>query len=356
MPPWFILSCKRIYSSEVMGVKFKKWLFPAGVLLLTMGLIIFPAEAAAGALCGLRVCGSALIPALLPYFVLSRLLISCTDLHALNTWAEKSMRFFFSVEGGCITALLTSFLGGYPAGAAAVVSLYERGTISKQSAERALRFCNNSGPGFFLGVAGGMVLDSIPAGLALYGIHVLSALCAGVLLASRDVPRAALKKLRPQEPPALSRAFSEAVSGSCAALLQISGLVIFFTAMTALLQRALPALPAQGLLTGLLELTSGITQLTGDWNTRFLCCAFLLSWGSVCVHFQASGLWRAAGLHPRGYWTEKLLHGLLSLLFAAAFLSKHPAVLALAGGIVGFCAFFPFLRKKRGGNPRSVVV
>ena len=126
--------------------------------------------------------------------------------------------------------------------------------------------------------------------------------------------------------------------------------------MTALLQRALPALPAQGLLTGLLELTSGITQLTGDWNTRFLCCAFLLSWGSVCVHFQASGLWRAAGLHPRGYWTEKLLHGLLSLLFAAAFLSKHTAVLALAAGIVGFCAIFPFLRKKRGGNPRSVVV
>ena len=104
-------------------MKFKKWLFPAGVLLLTMGLIIFPAEAAAGALCGLRVCGSALIPALLPYFVLSRLLISCTDLHALNTWAEKSMRFFFSVEGGCITALLTSFFGGYPAGAAAVVRL-----------------------------------------------------------------------------------------------------------------------------------------------------------------------------------------------------------------------------------------
>lgn len=337
-------------------MKFKKWLMPAGVLLLTAGLIGFPEAASAGALRGLRVCGCALIPALLPYFVVSRLLIACTDLRALNLRAEKPMRRFFGVEGGCITALLTSFLGGYPAGAAAVVQLYERGVIGKQSAERALRFCNNSGPGFFLGVAGGMVLDSIPAGLALYGIHVLSALCAGILFASAEAPRAVVRTIKPQEPLTFPRAFSEAVSGSCEALLQISGLVIFFTALSSLLQQALPQLPAQGLLTGLLELTSGITRCEGDWNTRFLTCSFLLGWGGLCVHFQAFVLWGAAGLHVCGYWAEKLLHGLFSVLFAAAFLSKRPSAIALAGGIIGFCVIFPVLRKKRAGNLRSVVV
>lgn len=356
MPHRFILSCKRIYSSEVMRVKFKKRLLTAALLLLTAGLLLFPKAASAGALRGLRVCGSALIPALLPYFVLSRLVIACADLRRLHTRAEKPMRFFFGVEGGCVTALLTGFLGGYPAGAAAVVTLYERGTVSRQSAERALRLCNNSGPAFFLGVAGGVVLDSVPAGAALYAIHVLAALCAGVLLAERDTPHAAVRKIKPQEALSFPRAFSEAVYGSCTALLQISALVVFFNAMTALAQRLLPQLPMQGLLVGIFELTSGITQLDGAWSVRFLCCAFLLGWGGVCVHFQAAGLWSAAGLHPRGYFIQKLLHGLLSVLFAAAFLSKHPALLAAAGGIVGFCVLFPFLRKKRGRNLRTSVV
>lgn len=343
-------------------MRLKNGIFWLAILSLTVGLLGFPEAAAQGAIHGLRVCGTALIPALFPYFVLSRLVISRASLEKLSARADRPMRYFFGVEGGCFPALLSSFLGGYPIGIATLVSLYENGVVSRQDAQRAICFCNNSGPAFFLGVAGGIVLQSPRAGAALYGIHILAALTSGILLASRTPQQAVLRRQpAPQASRSLVRAFPEAVAASCAALLQISGLVVFFSVLNSLcdqagLWRSIDAFPAaRGLLGGLLELSSGILQLAGPWETRFLACAFLLGWGGLCVHFQAAGLWTAAGLRPRGYFTEKALHGLFSLLFAAVYL--HPGILSV--GILFlflvFCAFFPLLRK-RGLEIRSAVI
>ena len=160
----------------------------------------------------------------------------------------------------------------------------------------------------------------------------------------------------------LSRAFPEAVGGSCAALLQISGLVIFFSVLNSLADRVglwniLSDFPgAKGLLSGILELTSGILQLSGPWEVRFLACAFLLGWGGICVHFQAASLWGPTGLHPHGYLTEKALHGLLSLLFSAVYLHPNAAAICIAAGFSALCALFPALRKKRTGNPRRGII
>ena len=342
-------------------MRLKNGIFWLGILLLAAGLLCFPDAAAAGAVQGLRTCGAALIPALFPYFVLSRMVISRASFGKLAALSDRPMRDLFGVEGGCLPALLASFLGGYPVGAATLVSLYQGGKITKQSAQRALCFCNNSGPAFFLGVAGGIVLGSTRAGLALYCIHVLAALCAGILLAEPAPPPVAVRRAAPTPVP-LSRAFPEAVGGSCAALLQISGLVIFFSVLNSLADRVglwniLSGFPAaKGLLSGILELTSGILQLSGPWEVRFLACAFLLGWGGICVHFQAASLWGPTGLHPHGYLTEKALHGLLSLLFAAVYLHPNAAAICIAAGFSALCALFPALRKKRTGNPRRGII
>ncbi len=135
-----------------------------------------------------------------------------------------------------IQALLTGLLGGYPAGAAAVTELYRAGALSKAEAERALCFCNNSGPGFFAGLIGAAVLGDVRRGLILYGLHALSALLTGLLLPGSATP-AALRTAR-REKPVLSSLLPEAVQGSCAALLQVSGLIVFFSSMLAVLRAA----------------------------------------------------------------------------------------------------------------------
>ena len=325
------------------------------LLLAAAGLLLAPQAAASGALQGLRACAARVIPALLPF-------LTALPLPTPGRRADRLFRALFGVRAACLPALLTGLLGGYPAGAAAVTELYRAGALSKAEAERALCFCNNSGPGFFAGLIGTAVLGDVRRGLILYGLHALAALMTGLLLPG-STPPAALRTVR-REKPVLSSLLPEAVQGSCAALLQVSGLIVFFSSMLAVLRAAvlraagltalLPNRLAEALACGALELSSGILLLSGHGAEA--ACALLMGWGGLCVHFQAMSLWQTAGLRPHGYFPAKLLHGLLSAVLALACFAPSPAALLSAGALTACALLAPLLRKIRAGNLRHAAV
>ena len=169
---------------------------------------------------------------------------------------------------------------------------------------------------------------------------------------------AALRTAR-REKPVPSSLLPEAVQGSCAALLQVSGLIVFFSSILAVLRAAgltalLPNRLAEALACGALELSSGILLLSGHGAEA--ACALLMGWGGLCVHFQAMSLWQAAGLRPHGYFSAKLLHGLLSAVLALACFAPSPAALLSAGALPACALLAPLLRKIRAGNLRRAAV
>ena len=85
-------------------------------------------------------------------------------------------------------------------------------------------------------------------------------------------------------------------------------------------------------------------------------CALLMGWGGLCVHFQAMSLWQTAGLRPHGYFSAKLLHGLLSAVLALACFAPSPAALLSAGALTACALLAPLLRKIRAGNLRHAAV
>lgn len=330
-----------------------------------IGLLCFPAEAAEAVREGLRICGVSVIPALFPFFVLTKYLIGSRRTKAPSRLADRVMLRCFGLSGNCALPLLLSFLGGYPVGASCAAEQYQKGAISKQEAERLLLFCNNSGPAFFLGVIGGVVLQNIRTAMLLYLSHVLAALCCGMLFRSAKAESAVLRRVPTGEKS--GGGFLQAVSASCAALLQISGLILFFSALLAVFEasgaffvliRMLSFAPPQELravLCGFFELSSGIVRLTACENAPLL-CSLLMGWGGICVHLQAMSFWLPCKLRPHGYPAAKLLHGALSVLFTAFFLSPTPALAAVAAGTAAVCAIFPQIRQKWGRNPARHTV
>ena len=317
------------------------------ILLLLAGLavlIFFPQAAGEGVVEGLRLCGTALLPALFPFFVLTRFCASLWSF-SFGEKAEARMRRWFGLGAGCIPALALSFVGGYPVGVGAVCDLYRAGRLAKRDAERCLVVCNNSGPGFFIGVVGAGIFHSAAAGLALYGIHVITALLCARCFAVSDTAQLRIRRL-PQANGSAARAFSDAITGSCAAALQISATVVLCSVLLALL-RLTPFFSQLAPLIGVFELTSGVMQLS-ETAASFLLAAFYMGWGGFCVHLQAMALW--GELRPRGYFAEKLLHGLLSAIFAAVLCRPTALSVLCAGGMSMICVFFPSLRKKRAGN------
>ena len=292
---------------------FRKRLYDAVVCLAlaaaVVSLVVFPKQSVAAAKDGLTLCMNVIIPSLFPFFVLSTLIVQLGLARLFGRILEPVMRPLFNVGGACSTAFVLGFVGGYPVGAKTVIALYENGSCSKAEAERMLSFCNNSGPAFILGVVGAGVFSSSKIGLLLYLVHTLSSVCIGILFrrwgAERE-KRGADRKIN-IESKHFTAAFTESVKTAFQSTLNICGFVIFFTVIIRLLFLSglfpflaqvigavfspvgLDASWAERLLTGLIEISSGVWTLqgaSGELTRSMAMAAFMLGWAGLSIHCQ----------------------------------------------------------------------
>ena len=290
------------------------------LLLLALALRADAAREAAQA--AVRQAALTVLPALFPFIAASRMLTG-SGLLDLRRGDRMCLRLF-GVPAAGLGAVLMGLCGGYPLGVYTACELYEHGQLTRTQAQRLLRFCNNTGPGIFFGMVGAALFPEARVCAALYLIHILSAfLTALVVSESGEVETTGRAPSRTPEsvPQAVQSAFFSAL-GLC-------GYVIFFSV---LLRLALDSPPlhwllsrapvdrgaAEALICAFTDLPSGIAALASVAApaARFLLCAGAVSWGGLCVHMQAAGVWQAANLVPSGYYPAKALQTLFSCVLA----------------------------------------
>ena len=317
-----------------------------GLLCATLALMFWPQEAMEAAREGLRLCYNVILPSLFPFFVLSALVVDLGLAGYIGRALEGIMRPLFNVPGACASAFALGFVGGYPVGARTALSLYQKGMCTKTEAERLLAFCNNSGPAFILGVVGAGVFASSKVGLLLYLAHAAASVCVGFLFRfyKREGKRRERRASPTFEAERITVAFTGAIKNCFLSTLNICAFVVFFTVVIKLLflSGLLPGLAgvlgallspmgfstqwAERLLTGLIELTSGVWTLTGagTMSGKLSMAAFLLGWAGLSVHCQVLSFIGGSGLSVKTYIGGKLLHGGLSALFIGLLLRFFP--------------------------------
>ena len=288
-----------------MGTKIRTGLFSALAMVI---LIIDSRTAFEGATEGLRVCLLQVIPALLPFFVLSILLTSAfsgADVAMLRP-IGKLCRMPSGSEG----LLLLGLLGGYPSGAQSIAQAYHSGQLDRHDAQRLLGFCSNAGPAFLFGIAASL----FPYGWlpwALWLIHILSALLTGVLL-----PGGCRKNIRMSatKPITLPRAMEKSIG----VLAKVCGWLILFRILQAFLEKwllwLLPLHTQVGII-GVLELANGCLSLSliGDIGLRAVLCSVFLALGGLCVLMQTISV--TAPLNLSHYICGKTIQAAISALF-----------------------------------------
>jgi sporulation integral membrane protein YlbJ len=315
-------------------------------------LVVHTRQSVAAAIEGLTLCANVIIPSLFPFFALSSLVVDTGAARVIGKPLRRVMGPLFNVGGGCASAVVLGFIGGYPVGARTVISLYESGDCTRAEAERLLSFCNNSGPAFIFGVVGAGVFSSGAIGLLLYLIHTAASLIVGVIFRNWKKRDAAPEGLHADERAAgsFSAAFVASVKSAAQSSLNICGFVIFFTVLirmlditgvipfvSVLLGDIFEPLGFDGawgrrLLTGVIELSSGVWSLKGaasHLTGSVAMAAFMLGWAGLSVHSQVLSFIGASGLSARTYIAGKLLQGAISAAMAALigrfFITVSPA-------------------------------
>ncbi len=312
-----------------MTTKFSFFISTFLALCAFIGLIFCPVESSGGAQAGLLLCSGIIIPSLFPFAVLSNIFLELGLPQKLSNFFSPVTKKLFGVSGAGSAAFFLGIAGGYPLGAISISEMYSKGALDKSEAEKLLSFCDNSGPAFIVSVAGSAVFGSIKIGFFLYAVHIIAALLTGVLLRTKTSSNktAAL----PTSTATFSSAFTDSIKRATATMVTVCGFVVFFSVLVGLLDAAgvLSSMSGEisvrfgtelhfsrSLLTGLLELGTGTSSMLGlsENALNLALCSFIIGWGGISVHAQASAVIREGGLNPARHTLGKLLHGVLSAL------------------------------------------
>jgi len=294
-------------------------------VILVGAMIIHPESTFQGALTGLKTWGLILVPSLLPFFIISDLLVELGVVRLLGVLLEPLMRPLFKQPGESGFVVAMGFTSGFPMGAVLTNTLYEKKILTTEEAGRLLAFTNNSSPLFLLVAIPVGMFNNPQIGIILLLAHYGANLLLGVLLGFlaknknrsitnfqhinqnlRNIIDSQRKTMLP-----LGALLGKAVNKSIQNILTVGGFVIFFAVLIEILQETnffysitlfigeiihflgLDPNLSDSLTIGFFEMTLGAqkaAQTNTVLNQQLMIVSLILGWSGLSIQAQVASI------------------------------------------------------------------
>ena len=130
--------------------RFLHFLARVAVIAAVVLIILDSKVAVAGAVEGVQLCITAVIPSLFPFIFLS--MLTTGKMMGAKIRIIAPIANLCRIPKNAESLLIMAALGGYPVGAQAVHQAYSDKILNRNTARRLLGFCNNAGPSFVFGL------------------------------------------------------------------------------------------------------------------------------------------------------------------------------------------------------------
>lgn len=321
------------------------------LLLLIGGILTHPALSLHYATLGLELWFSKMLPSLLPFTILSGILLRMQLTEKLSAVAYPLVRPLFGVRKNVCYCMLMGFLCGFPMGARVTADAYEERLITRREAEYLLAFCNQIGPVYFCSFVLPLLRRqlTLPYLLGMYGVPLLYGLVLRHTLfrdlstknhPSEDAPTASCelcacgeegaafrgsflrqKGREASTPERLLSAINASVAASVQSILMLGGYMILFN-LCNLLFALLPGKQLPLLAAPLLEITGGLMQLN---DTLPLYSLLALSFGGCSCMAQTYSCISKTDLSVWDYMLHRILLTTCTGLFYLLWFLLSPA-------------------------------
>ncbi|KYO66764.1 sporulation integral membrane protein YlbJ [Thermovenabulum gondwanense] len=333
--------------------KISQLILPLIAVVITVSIVRYPEEAFKAAFEGLDVWFNIVLPALLPFFIGSQLLMGLGVVHFMGVLLEPMMRPIFNVPGAGSFVMAMGLASGYPLGAMLTGKLVKKKICNTYEAERLMSFTNTADPLFMVGaVAVGMFKD-VRLGSIIALSHYISALILGIILKyyAFNSPRTesigsvkkkenillkAVKELlraRKEDGRPIGKMLGDCIKDSINSLLLILGFIILFSVIIRILTVAgiislfVPFIGkvlsliginpnlSQAVISGTFEITLG-TQLASQAQAplldRVIIASAIIAWSGLSVHFQVMSMVSDTDIKITPYVVARFLHAVLA--------------------------------------------
>ena len=322
---------------------------------MAASLITFPQDSFQASIRGLNMWWKIVFPSLLPFFIVSEMLIGFGVVRFIGVLLEPLMRPLFKVPGVGGFVIAMGMASGFPAGAKLTARLRQEGQITRIEAERLVSFTNSSNPIFIFGAVSVGFFHNPQLGIILALSHYLGNICVGIMMrfyGKGDLEKvkekgkkfhlinafSILHQTRLKDNRPIGQLLGDAVTSSIQTLLMIGGFIIIFSVLNRMLYllhiTAFLAKAVQFLLTslsfpislsipfisGLFEITLG-SQLTSKVQAatllqQVIITSFILGFSGFSVQAQVASILSHTDIRFKPFFFARIVHGTLAALFA----------------------------------------
>ncbi|QFT88754.1 Sporulation integral membrane protein YlbJ [Bacillus sp. THAF10] len=326
------------------------------IFLLSTSLILNPKASFEASVRGLTMWWEIVFPSLLPFLILSELLIGFGVVAFIGVLLEPFMRPLFRVPGVGGFVLAMGMASGYPTGAKLTVRLREENQITKLEGERLVSFTNSSNPLFIFGAIAVGFFHNPKIGIILAASHYIGNVCVGLVMRfygpyyensrhssvppQRRIPfiRAfsEMHKTRIANNKPLGKLLGDAVLSSVHTLLMVGGFLILFSVLNSMLAivsitTLLAAIISivlglfdiskdlsYPLISGLFEITLGgkLTSEVKDVGLleKVIVTSFFLAFSGLSVQAQVASILSETDIRFKPFFIARILHAFFAAL------------------------------------------
>ncbi len=327
-----------------MKKSFSNILFLIVMISILIGILKYPKLSLNSASDGLSTWFNIIIPSLLPFFIISEILIGIGFVDLIGKLLEPLMKPLFNLPGVGAFSLSMSMVSGYPMGAKIVSNLRQNKSITKIEAERMICTSSTSGPLFMLGaVSVGMLNNPSLAPLIIYP-HYLGAITLGLIFRfykknEKPLTQTQSSIYENKTNYSIGSILANSVKNSMNTIALIGGFMIFYSVLTELLftsnffnsavkfidniiPRKINIDALKGIIAGILEITTGCKKIsTANINLKYKIAIinFLIGWSGFSIHSQALSFISNTDINSTLYIFSKFLHGVFACIYSLVF-------------------------------------
>jgi len=293
-------------------------LLPA--LALYICLILYPTQVIVGIRDSLDLCIKTLVPTIFPFAVVTNMLVGYNCEIWISQFIKKPFEYLFHLNSNLAFAYILGIFSGYPQGAVAILAVYEKGGCTKEEAEHALCFCNNTGIAFLLGAVP-VIFNNSRLGIQLFTVQLVSSFIYAVIFRPKGIiktnilPETEVAQTEPILVSSVMRAIRPTVT--------VSAFVMLFGALGTLINDLFIHYSLSPLFSSILlcflEITNAsgyLSQLESELSLPLM--GFAVCFSGICVHLQIAGCLKNK-LSMKRFFTAKLFQGICAFLIILIF-------------------------------------
>lgn len=325
------------------------------IFLLMFCILTKPTTYSESVINGLKLFFTAVLPGLLPFMFLCKILTNLNIQKHLGFMA-KPMKHLFGLSKECAYPFFLSIISGYPIGAKITADLYLNGKVQNSELIKCAALSSTSGLIFIIGSVGSSMIGNAKVGIIIYFSSIIACILSVIILnlisklkktnKNEDNTETFLQneneitKTSPEQKDNFLNIITSSASDTCQSLLVVCFYISFFfvlidilnqTKILVVLSKALSVIFAsnldktalsQGVMSGIVEMTRGVKMLSAVKTplSFSLICA-LISFGGFSIIFQSLAFLSKTNIKFSKFIFAKILQSILSFFVCFALLS-----------------------------------